>query len=173
MLTVSKRGRAVPTTWHVTGNLECIYMRNGWEELFNRILEEEKIIKISFIFAIVEKSYLFLLMFLTREATAYSTLLYCACRRPWQAGKQPSTNTVCLIKKLPSWVWWCMPLLPTPGIQDWVPSKPWLHCETLTENFHKLVKCNRVFQKSLIFIPILYLQVNPSANSHSFKNSCT
>lgn len=42
------------------------------------MLEEEKIIKISFIFAIVEKSYLFLLMFLTLEATAYLTLLYCA-----------------------------------------------------------------------------------------------
>lgn len=133
MLTVSKRGRAVPTTWHVTGNLECIYKRNGWEELFNRMLEEEKIIKISFTFAIVEKSYLFLLMFLTPEATAYLTLLCCACSRPWKAGKQPSTNIVCLIKKLPSWVWWCMPLLPTPGMQDWVLSKLWLHCETLTE----------------------------------------
>lgn len=65
------------------------------------MLEEEKIIKISFNFTVVEKSYLFLLMFLTLEATAYLTLLYCACSRPWKAGKQSSTHTVCLIKKLP------------------------------------------------------------------------
>lgn len=38
-------------------------------------------------------------------------------------------------------------------------------CESLTENIHKLVKSNRVFHKSLVFIPTLYLQVNPSEQS--------
>lgn len=40
-------------------------------------------------------------MFLTIEATAYLTLLYCARSRPWKAEKQTSTNTVRLIRKLP------------------------------------------------------------------------
>ena len=101
-------------------------------------------------------------MFLTAEATAYLTLLYCACSRPWKAGKQPSTNTICLIKKLSK-----------PGVvMHAFTSSTWearlsakqamATCETLTENIHKLVKSNRVFHKSLVFIPILYLQVNPS-----------